>query len=149
VVYGFRDASKGGFVWNIDFGNGVRFEFGEWCEYIQGEFSNYREFRNLVNALLRAAEEGRLKGADIFLFTDNQEAEGAYCRGTSPSRALFDLVVTLCKLQMEYDVVLHVIWIAGTHMIQQGTDGLSRGEEMVPAIQGLSLVGLAPLHLGV
>jgi hypothetical protein len=128
VVYGFGDASKGGFGWSIDFGNGVRFECGEWCEDIQGESSNYREFRNLVNALLRAAEEGRLKGADIFLFTDNQAAEGAYYRGTSPSRALFDLVVTLYKFQMKYDLVLHVICIAGTRMIQQGTDGLSRGE---------------------
>jgi hypothetical protein len=103
----------------------------------------------LVNALLRAAEEGRLKGAEIFLFTDNQAAEGAYYRGTSPSRSLFDLVVTLYKLQMKYDLVLNVIWIAGTRMIQQGTDGLSRGEEMGPATQGLSLVVVAPLHLGV
>jgi hypothetical protein len=68
VVYGFGDASKGGFRWSIDCGNGVRFEFGEWCEDIQGESSNYREFINLANALLRAAEEGRLKGADIFSF---------------------------------------------------------------------------------
>jgi hypothetical protein len=150
VVYGLGDASKAGFGWSIDFGNGVRFEFGEWCEDIQGESSNYREFRNLVNALLRAAEdEGRLKGAEIFLFRDNQEAEGAYYRSTSPSRALFDLVVTLYKLQMKYDLVLHVIWICGTHLIQQGIDGLSRGEEMGPATQGSSLVGVVPLHLGV
>jgi hypothetical protein len=66
VVYGFGDASKGGFGWSIDFGNGIRVEFGEWCEGIQGESSNYQEFRNLVNALLRAAEEGQLKGAYFF-----------------------------------------------------------------------------------
>jgi hypothetical protein len=60
VVYGFGGAFKGGFGWRIDFGNGVRFEFGEWCEDIQDESSNYQEFRNLVNALLRAAEERRL-----------------------------------------------------------------------------------------
>jgi hypothetical protein len=47
---------RGGVGWSIDFGNGVRFEFGEWCDDIQGESSNYREFGNLVNALLRAAE---------------------------------------------------------------------------------------------
>jgi hypothetical protein len=145
VVYGFGDASKGGFGLSIDFGNGVRFEFGEWCEDIQDESSNYREFRNLVNVLMRAADEGRLKGAGIFLFTDNQAAEGAYYRGTYPSRALFELVVTIYKFHMKYDLVLHVIWIAGTHMIQQGTDGLSRGEEMVPATQGLSLVRVVPL----
>jgi hypothetical protein len=90
-----------------------------------------------------------IKGAEIFLFTDNHAAEGTYYRGTSPSRALFDLVVTIFKLQMKYDLVLHVIWITGTRMIQQGTDGLSRVEEMGPATQGLSLVGVVPLHLGV
>jgi hypothetical protein len=41
VVYGFGDVSKGGFGWSINFGNGVRFEFGEWCEYIQGDSSKY------------------------------------------------------------------------------------------------------------
>jgi hypothetical protein len=96
---------------------------------------------------MRAAEEGRLKGAEIFLFTDKQAAEGAYYRSTSPSWALFELVVTFYKLQMKYDLVL--IWIAGTRMIHQGTDGLSPGEEMGPANQGLSLVGVVPLHLGV
>jgi hypothetical protein len=62
---------------------------------------------------------------------------------------LFELVVTLYKLQMKYDLVLHVIWIAGTRILQQGTDGLSQGEEMGPATQGLGLVGVVPLHLGV
>jgi hypothetical protein len=33
-------------------------------------------------------------------------------------------------------------------MVQQGTHGLSRGEEMGPATQGLSLVGIFTLHLG-
>jgi hypothetical protein len=89
-VYRFGDASKRVFGWNIDFGNGVRFEFGEWCKDIQGDSSNYREFRNLLNTLLRAAEEGQLKGSETFIFADNQVTEGAYYRGTSPSRASFD-----------------------------------------------------------
>jgi hypothetical protein len=51
VLYGFGDASKGGFGWSIDFGDRVRFKFCEW-------FGNYLEFRNLVNALLRAVDQG-------------------------------------------------------------------------------------------
>jgi hypothetical protein len=43
-------------------------------EDIRKESSNYREFRNLVNALLRGTVEARLKGAEIFLFTHNQVA---------------------------------------------------------------------------
>jgi flavin-dependent dehydrogenase len=58
VMYGFGDASKGGFGWIIDFGDGVRFECGEWCEDIQKESSNYHKFRHLVNALLHTAEKG-------------------------------------------------------------------------------------------
>jgi hypothetical protein len=53
------------------------------------------------------------------------------------------------KFQMKYDLALHVICITGNRMIQQGTDGLLRGEDMGPATQGLSLVGVVPLHLGV
>jgi hypothetical protein len=78
--------------------NGVRFEFGQWCEDIQEEYSNYCELRHLVNALLCATKEGRLKGAEICLFTNNQAAEGTYYHGTSPSRAMFEFVVTLYKL---------------------------------------------------
>jgi hypothetical protein len=146
VLYEFGDASKWGFGWSIDFGDGVCYEFGEWCEDIQKESSNYCGFRNSVNALLRAAEEGLLTGAEVFLFTDNQSAEGAYYWGTSPSWALFELVVTLYKLQMKYDLVLHGIWISGTPMIQQGTYDLPRGGGMGPATQGLSLTGVVPLH---
>jgi hypothetical protein len=48
---------------------------------------------------------------------------------------------------MEFDFILHVIWIAGTRIIQQGTDGLSRGEENGLATGGLSLGGMVSLHL--
>jgi hypothetical protein len=102
-----------------------------------------------MNALLRAAEEGLLTGAEVFLFTDNQSAEGAYYRGTSPSQALFELVVTLYKLQMKYDLVLHVVCISGTRMIQQGTDDLSQGGGMGPATRVVSLSGVVPLHFSV
>jgi hypothetical protein len=49
--------------------------------------------------------------------TDNQTAEGAYHRGSAPSRALFELIVTLYELQMKHDFTLHMVWIAGTRMI--------------------------------
>jgi hypothetical protein len=48
--------------------------------------------------------------------------EGAYFKGTAKSWALFELIVILYKLQIEFDFILHVIWIADTRMIQQGTD---------------------------
>jgi hypothetical protein len=95
----------------------------------------------------RAAQEGRLDGCEVFLYTDNQTAEGSYFQGTAKSRALFELIVTLYKLQMQFDFILHVVWIAGTRMIQQGTDGLSRGEENGLATCGMALGGMVPLPL--
>jgi hypothetical protein len=84
-----------------------------------------------VNAMLRAAQEGRLDGCEVCLYTDNQTAEGSYFQGTAKSRALFELIVTLYKLQMQFDFILYVFWIAGTWMIQKGTDGLSRRKRTV------------------
>jgi hypothetical protein len=95
IMYGFGDASGSGFGWCIDFGDGVRYELGEWCDTIQEASSNYKELRSLVNAMLRAAHEGRLRECEVFYYTYNQTAEGSYFRGTAKSRALFELIVTL------------------------------------------------------
>jgi hypothetical protein len=100
-----------------------------------------------VNAMLRVAQDVRLDGCEVFLYTDNQNVEGSYFRGTAKSRALFELIVTLYKLQMQLDLVFHVVWIAGTRMIQQGADRFSRGEEIGIAIFGMALGGMVPLHL--
>jgi hypothetical protein len=83
IVYCYGDASGSRFGWCIDLGDGVRYELGEWCDQIQEASSNYRELRNLVNAMLRASQEGRLDGCEVFLYTDNQTVEGAYFRGTA------------------------------------------------------------------
>jgi hypothetical protein len=128
IIHSYGDASGNGFGWCIDFGDGVRYELGKWCERIQEATSNYRELKNLVNDMVRAAQEGRLEGCKVFLYTDNHTSEVAYCKGTANIRALFELIIVLYKLQIDIDSILHVIWIAGTRMIQQGTDGLSRGE---------------------
>jgi hypothetical protein len=62
ILYGFGDAPGSGFGWCIDLGDGVRYELGEWCDKIQEASLNYRELQNLVNAMPRAAQEGRLDG---------------------------------------------------------------------------------------
>jgi hypothetical protein len=100
-----------------------------------------------VNSLIRAGQEGFLDGCEVFLYTDKHTAEGSYFRGSTKSRALFELIVTLYKLQMQHDFILHAVWIAGTRMIQQGTGGLSRGDENGSATSGVALSGTKPLHL--
>jgi hypothetical protein len=73
-----------------------------------------------VNDLIKVGEDGNLDGCEVFMYTDNKTAEGAYCRGSALSRALFELIVTLYKLQMRYAFILHMVWIAGTRMITNG-----------------------------
>jgi hypothetical protein len=60
ILYCYGDATGSGFGRCIDFGEGVRYELVEWCDSIQEATSNYRQLRNLVNAMVRAAQEGRL-----------------------------------------------------------------------------------------
>jgi hypothetical protein len=68
------------------------------------------------------SEEGLLAGHEIFLFTDNSAAERAYYyKGTSSAQPLFELVLWLRKLEMAGKFKLHVIHVAGTRMIAQGT----------------------------
>ena len=51
----------------------------------------------------------------------------AFYKGNSKSPLLFDLVLRLRKLQLKANFKLHVVHVAGSRMIEQGTDGLSRG----------------------
>jgi hypothetical protein len=95
VLYGLGDSSRNCFGWSIDLGEEIKYEHGLWYENLCEEHSNYKELRNLVNALMRAGLEGRLTGRDIFLFTDNQVAEGSYYSGIAASQSLFELVVEL------------------------------------------------------
>jgi hypothetical protein len=70
---------------------------------------------------------GELVQTELYIYTDNTTAEGAYYKGNSPNRHLFSLVLRLRLLEMQASIQLHVIHVAGTRMIYQGTDGLSRG----------------------
>ncbi len=71
------------------------------------------------------AKEGYLKGGELWLFTNNATAEGCFFHGGSLSKLLHELVLCLRKTELEYDFTLHVVHVAGTRMITQGTDGLS------------------------
>ena len=81
------------------------------------------------------------------MFTDNTVAERAFFRGTSRSRTLFDLVLRLRQLEMRTNSRLHVVHVAGTRMIAQGTDGLSRGDFSGGVMAGGDFLSHVPLHL--
>jgi hypothetical protein len=81
----------------------------------------------LVTAIEEGLASGHLPNTELFVFTDNAAAEGAFYKGNSPSRLLFELILRLRLIDMQGQLKLHVIHVAGSRMIEQGTDGLSRG----------------------
>jgi hypothetical protein len=163
VVYGFGDASKQGFGSTIVTPDGkIHWTSGHWtldqeqqsAEHVDGarpivyeRSSNYRELRNLVEELEKAYKKGLLDDREIFMFTDNSTAESAYFKGTSSSELLFGLVLHLRKIEMSGKCILHMVHVAGTRMICQGTDGLSRGDRNVGVMAGESMLTFIPLHL--
>jgi hypothetical protein len=50
-------------------------------------------------------------------------------------------------LEIEADLLIHVVHVAGKRMIAQGTDGLSRGDKSTGVMQRISMEQFVPLHL--
>jgi hypothetical protein len=148
VHYGFGDASKSGFGSSIgQASGGLWFRLGIWGTDESNESSNYRELANLVQTLQEYHVSQSLKGTELFLFTDNVTAEAAFFRGASKSRKLFELVLELRQLEVRASCKINFIHVAGTRMIAQGTDGLSRGDLNEGVMKGDHLTSFIPLHL--
>jgi hypothetical protein len=126
VCYGVGDASGEGFGTIILLDGTVEWEPGSWKEFYKTESSNRREFENLVQRLILFAKYHRGAAIEVFMFSDNYVIECAYLKGTSSIHILFGLVLQLRKLELHSGWKIHVIHIARTRMISQGTDGLSR-----------------------
>ena len=149
VAIVFGDASGEGFgssLWLYGT-NTVETEHGLWTREYGSRSSNYRELYNLVLWLEILIEDGTIpKGAEVFVFTDNSTAESAFYKGTSSSRLLFELVLRTKRLEMLGKVFVRVVWVAGTRMIEQGTDGLSRGDLMTGVMAGGNMLMYVPLN---
>jgi hypothetical protein len=112
---------------------------------IREESSNFREFKNLVESIENFVKSGELEGHELFMFTDNSTAESAFFKGTSSSKKLFELVLRLRKIEMEGNLKIHLIHVAGTRMIWSGIDGLSRGDHNAGVMTGESMLSFVPL----
>jgi hypothetical protein len=99
-----------------------------------------------VETLEEMGARGDLEGREIFLFTDNMVSESIASKGSSTSKPLYDLVVRVYKLEMKRQCNIHFIHVAGTRMIAQGTDGLSRGEMYEGVMNGKAMLTFVPLH---
>jgi hypothetical protein len=78
-----------------------------------------------VTALEEEATAGAISDLEIFVFTDNSTVEACCVKGTSSSPCLLALVIQLQALTRRFSLKINVFHVAGTRMIEQGTDGVS------------------------
>ncbi|KAI2495940.1 hypothetical protein MHU86_18550 [Fragilaria crotonensis] len=147
VVYGFGDASGTGLGATFTCGSGLNFRIGVWGSKEDPESSNWKEFTNVVESLEEEGREGNLDHSEVFMFTDNSTVESCVSRGSSTSPKLLELVVRLQALSMRVGIKINVIHIAGTRMIAQGTDGVSRGFLGQGVMDGEAMSAFVPVHL--
>jgi hypothetical protein len=147
VMYGFGDASGTGFGSSIQSSAGLSYRIGVWLGEERDETSNFREFRNVVEALEDEGESGRLKDCRVFFCTDNSTVESAIYKGSSGSEKLHALVVRYHCLESKYGITVTTSHVSGKRMIAQGADGLSRGLLNEGVMAGDSIISFVPFHL--
>ncbi|KAL7557316.1 hypothetical protein ACA910_022411 [Epithemia clementina (nom. ined.)] len=148
--YYFADASGGAYGlsgWSPD-DSTVEVNYGTWDHQVyQGSSSNYRELANIVQKIEELDAEGRLnEGLELFIFTDNVHTESAFYKGTAKLPKVLDLMYRVHCILMKGYAFIHIIWVAGKRMIQQGTDGLSRSDLTTGAMMGAPIETFIPLH---
>ena len=148
AYYGFGDASSGGFGATVEWAGGIHRRSGLWGRDADDASSNYRELRNLVETVEEEGAQGRLKNVELWLFTDNSTAESCFYKGSSTSPLLHELIVRLRKVEMDIGFKLYMVHVAGTRMIDQGTDGLSRGMLLEGVLTGKPMLGYIDLAKG-
>mmetsp|Transcript_13380 Transcript_13380/g.19133 ORF Transcript_13380/g.19133 Transcript_13380/m.19133 type:complete len:439 (-) Transcript_13380:1232-2548(-) len=151
VSYLVGDASGTGFgssPWVEDVGL-LEILQGRWVEtVVDNRSSNFRELHNFVVSMKFYLREGKIKqGSELFIFTDNSVAESSFYNGCSKSsKLLHNLVKRLRLLELHQGLLPQVIWIAGNRMIQQGTDGVSRGDLNAGVLNGNNFLSLVPIN---
>ena len=144
IIYGYADASRGGFGNSLLIKGELKYRIGTWVSDEGGNLSNWRELENLVSSMEDAGKKGWLWGATVLLATDNEVAERALYKGNSTDLKLFYLVVRLKKLELIFGCSLLITHAAGTRMIAQGTNGISRGSLNAGVSIGESMLDHCP-----
>jgi hypothetical protein len=131
AAYMFGDASGGGYgtsLWLPD-AEVLELTYGTWRSEVSKQSSNFRESANFVRRVEQLVRDRKIRrGMEIWLFTANFVTEMVWHKGTTKSRLLHGLVQRLRKLEMDGELFIQVVWVAGTRMMRQRTEGLSRGD---------------------
>jgi hypothetical protein len=112
---------------------------GKWNPCVYQFSSNWKELSTLhvTFECLLQEEPAALQGTTVFYFTDNSTVYWISSSGSSKSPRLHSLIESIRILELRLGCHLQVVHVPGLIMIQQGTDGLSRGIWMT-ALQGLT-----------
>ena len=144
VVYGFVDASGSGFGSTLLVKGNIEYRIGTWSSKEDINSSNWREFENLVCEVEQAGTRGWLNNGTVVIATDNQVMESVLYKGISSSIKLYNLVVRLKLVEMEYGVKLIVTHVSGKRMQYQGTDAVSRGSLKTGVAAGRDMIEYCP-----
>ena len=109
----FGDASGEGFGSTWTKGKSVHYRYGVWGLESEGTSSNFRELKNLVETLETMGSGGELIGKEMFIFTDNMVSESIIAKGSSSSPLLFQLVLKVFKLEMQWRCSITFVHVAG------------------------------------
>jgi hypothetical protein len=145
VFYGFGNAFSSGFSLSVQRPDGLLTRFGIWPSDVGSESSNYREIRNLVEAVEEEAKVGYLANSEFWLFTDDSTAESCFYKGGLSSKTLHELVLRLKRAELKAEFTLFVVHVAGMRIIAQGTDGLSCGIILEGVMLGKNMLPFVPL----
>jgi len=87
------------------------------------------------------AAHGELNNVELWLFTDNSTAESCFFKSSSTPPLLHESILILRKVEVDVGFKQFMVHVAGTRMISQGTDGLSRGMLLEGVLTGKSMLG--------
>jgi hypothetical protein len=111
---------------------GIELWMGVWGARAKSQTSNWKEARTILESLLQERLTGRLQGRLVFFMTDNLVSYYIVNQGSSRSASLHALVMEIKEICEALGCMLEVVHVPGRLMIDQGTDGLSRGLWLAP-----------------
>ena len=102
---------------------------GQWSPAVFHNSSNWKELKTLLLTLQQLAVKcpSDLEGTTVFYFTDNSASYYIVAGGSSRSPGLHKLIEQIQLILLDLRCHLEPVHVPGVVMIQQGTDGLSRG----------------------
>jgi hypothetical protein len=106
---------------------------GAWSPRVLHHTSNWKELRTLLWTLERLGRRRQnLHGVTMFYFTDNMTTYYIVQNGSSKSPELHKLIRAIKLWEVITGCRVEVIHVPGDLMIEEGTDGLSRGVWLSP-----------------